>query len=133
MARRLSAKEDYNQAFLSTNRNKKSVTLNLKTKPGSMILKSLVKASDILIKNWRPGSMDWLGIGYKDLEKLNPGLINCSINGFGRDGPYSKRSAFDWIIQAIGRGMATTGAPQGDPQKVGFPVVDLSLALFGTI
>ena len=97
--------------FLSTNRNKKSVTLNLKTKPGRKILKNLVKVSDILIENWRPGSMDRLGIGYKDLEKLNPGLIYCSINGFGKDGPYSKRSAFDWIIQAIGGGMATTGDP----------------------
>ncbi|KAJ3275532.1 hypothetical protein HDV01_000359 [Terramyces sp. JEL0728] len=85
--------------FLGVNRNKKSLTLNFKTKEGLDIVKKLAAQSDILIENYLPGKLEEMGLGYEELKKINPKLIYCSISGYGQTGPYSKRPGYDVIIE----------------------------------
>lgn len=119
--------------FINLNRNKKSVTLNLKTEEGKQILKDLVKTADILVENYRPGTMDKLGLGYEVLKEVNPKLVYGCISGFGQYGPYSKRPGYDIIAQAMGGLMSTTGWPGGAPTRSGTAIGDvlagLSLAI----
>jgi CoA:oxalate CoA-transferase len=119
--------------FMSLNRGKKSVTLNLKHEKGKEILKSLAKKSDILIENFKPGTMDGLGLGYEDLRKVNPRLIYAASSGFGQTGPYSSRPAYDLIIQGMGGMMSVTGPDEHTPTKVGSSVADIFAGLFTTI
>jgi crotonobetainyl-CoA:carnitine CoA-transferase CaiB-like acyl-CoA transferase len=111
--------------FMSVNRNKKSVTLNLKAPEGKAILKSLVKRSDVLLENFRPGTMEKLGFGYAALARLNPRLVYCSISGFGESGPEAQRAGYDLIVQAESGIMDLTGFPDGPPVKVGNSIADL--------
>ena len=119
--------------FMSLNRGKKSVTLNLKHERGKEILKSLAKKSDILIENFKPGTMEKLGLGYEDLRKLNPRLIYAASSGFGQTGPYSRRPAMDVIIQGMGGMMSVTGPDEHTPTKVGSSIADIFAGLFTTI
>ncbi len=111
--------------FMSVNRNKKSVTLNLKAPEGRRILGALVKRSDVLLENFRPGTMEKLGFGYRALAKVNPRLVYCSISGFGESGPEAHRAGYDLIVQAESGLMDITGFADGPPVKVGTSIADL--------
>ena len=116
--------------FLNMNRNKRSVTLNLKSKAGREVLLRMVREADILVENYRPGAMRRLGLGYEDLKDLNPRLIYTSISGFGQTGPWADRPGFDLMAQAMSGVMSVTGYPGGPPVKAGVPVADIGCALF---
>jgi crotonobetainyl-CoA:carnitine CoA-transferase CaiB-like acyl-CoA transferase len=116
--------------FLNMNRNKRSVTLNLKSKAGRELLLRMAKDADILIENYRPGAMKRLGLGYDDLKEINPQLVYTSISGFGQTGPWADRPGFDLMAQAMSGVMSVTGYPGGPPVKAGVPVADIGCALF---
>lgn len=116
--------------FMSVNRGKKSITLNMKTEKGKEIIRELAKRADVLVENFRPGTMEKLGLGYDKLKELNPRLIYAACSGFGHSGPYSKRPAYDMIVQAMGGIMGLTGQPDGPPVRVGSSVGDLTAGLF---
>ena len=116
--------------FLNMNRNKRSVTLNLKSKAGREVLLRMVKDTDILLENYRPGAMKRLGLGYEVVSEINPGLVYTSISGFGQTGPWSNRPGFDLMAQAMSGVMSVTGYPGGPPVKAGVPVADIGCALF---
>jgi crotonobetainyl-CoA:carnitine CoA-transferase CaiB-like acyl-CoA transferase len=115
--------------FLCVNRNKKSITVDFKSKEGIDVLRRLAACADVLIENFRPGTMDGLGLGETDLRALNPKLIYASLSGFGADGPMSGAPGYDLIIQAWGGLMSITGMPDGEPTKVGVAIMDLVAGL----
>jgi formyl-CoA transferase len=112
--------------FFNLHRNKRSLTLNLKTADGVAILKKLAATADVLIENYRPDVKHRLGIDYETLRKINPRLVYVSISGFGQDGPYANRPGFDQIAQGMGGLMSITGLPGQGPVRVGVPIADLS-------
>lgn len=126
-------KDGFSAYFISINRGKRSVTLNLKEKRGKEILKELVKKADILLENYRPGAMKRLGLDYEVLKEVNPRLIYAACSGFGQNGPLSGNGAYDLIIQAMGGMMSITGDKGGAPTKVGASIADLTAALYTTI
>ena len=117
--------------FMSVNRNKKSITLNLKAPEGREILKKLAKRSDVVLENFRTGTMEKLGLGYATLARLNPRLVYCAISGFGESGPESHRGGYDLIVQAESGVMDLTGFPDGAPVKVGNSIADLVAGMSG--
>jgi crotonobetainyl-CoA:carnitine CoA-transferase CaiB-like acyl-CoA transferase len=122
--------------FLSINRNKKSITLNLKHPQAVEIVKELVKVADVVMENFRPGVMDRLGLGYEALSEVNPKIVYTSISGFGRTGPYRDRPSFDLVAQAMGGVMSITGPKGGPPCKFGPGIGDIwpaSMAAFTTM
>ncbi len=119
--------------FAGVNRNKRSVTLDIATPQGQEIAKKLIAQCDILVENFKVGALAKYGLAYADLHGGQPGLIYCSITGFGQTGPYAPRPGYDGLIQAMGGIMSLTGAPDGEPQKVGVPVADLFAGLYGCI
>ena len=119
-------------AFLAINRNKRSLVLDFKQENGVAIMKKMVKDADVIIENYRTGSMDKIGLGYEELKKINPKLIYCSISGFGRTGPYAKRGGFDLVAQGMSGLMSFTGTPGSPPVKVGVPMADLNAGMFAT-
>jgi crotonobetainyl-CoA:carnitine CoA-transferase CaiB-like acyl-CoA transferase len=112
--------------FFNLHRNKRSITLNLKTADGVAILKKLAAEADVLIENYRPDVKKRLGIDYETLRKINPRLVYVSLSGFGQDGPYGDRPGFDQIAQGMGGLMSVTGLPGQGPVRVGVPIADLS-------
>jgi crotonobetainyl-CoA:carnitine CoA-transferase CaiB-like acyl-CoA transferase len=116
--------------FLNMNRNKRSVTLDLKTEAGKQVLMRMVKDADILIENYRPGALRRMGLGYDELKLINPKLIYTSISGFGQSGPWADRPGFDLMAQAMSGVMSVTGYPDSPPVKAGVPVADIGCALF---
>ena len=116
--------------FVSINRNKKSLTLNLKHPRGIEIFKSLVKTADVVLENFRPGTMEEMGLGYETLQRLNPRLVYCDMTGYGTDGPYVDKPGVDVIVSAIGGLMSITGQPEGEPVKVGVPLTDVLTGLY---
>ena len=116
--------------YINLNRGKRSMTLNLKHPEGKRIFKELVKRCDVLIENFRPGTMEKLGLGYEVLKRLNPRLIYASISGFGRTGPYRTRPGYDIIGQAMGGLLSVTGWPDSPPTRVGTAIGDILSALF---
>ncbi len=119
--------------FTSVNRGKKSVTVDLRTAAGCTLAKRLVRECDVLLENFRPGSMARFGLDYESLRQENPRLVYASISGFGQTGPYAQRPAYDVIIQAMGGIASITGEPGGAPVRVGSSIADLSAALFGVV
>jgi crotonobetainyl-CoA:carnitine CoA-transferase CaiB-like acyl-CoA transferase len=119
--------------FAGVNRNKFSVTLDIAKPEGQEIARKLVAKSDILVENFKPGGLAKYGLDYASLKEAFPGLIYCSITGFGQTGPYAPRPGYDSLIQAMGGVMSLTGEPDGLPQKVGVPVADLFAGLYATI
>ena len=111
--------------FLAVNRNKQSLTLNLKSHEGRALLKRLVKKSDVVLENFRTGTMERLGLGYATLKKINPKLVYCAISGFGESGPEASRAGYDLIVQAESGLMDITGFEDGPPVKVGTSIADL--------
>jgi len=126
-------KGDVGGYFPAFNRNKKSVTLNLRAEKGKDLFRKLVKWADIIVENFRPGTMEKLGIGYDDLRKLNQRIILVSITGFGQTGPLAGRAAFDGVAQAVGGLMALTGFPDREPVRAGVLVGDMTGGMIGTI
>ncbi len=118
--------------FVSVNRNKRSLTLNLKTPEGQHIARQLAAQSHIMIENFLPGQMARFGLGYDDLRALNPALVYASITGFGQAGPYSSQPGYDYAVQAMSGLMAITGPAEGDPYKVGVAISDVLTGLFAT-
>ena len=119
--------------FVGVNRNKRSVTLDIATAEGQAIAHRLIAKSDILVENFKVGALAKYGLGYPQLHAMHPGLIYCSITGFGQTGPYAPRPGYDSLVQAMGGVMSLTGEPDGLPQKVGVPVADLFAGLYGCI
>jgi len=115
--------------FLSINRNKRSLALDLKSKRAVELLRQLVKVADVVIENFRPGTMERFGLAEQDLRKLNPQLIYASLTGFGANGPMSDWPGYDLIVQAWGGLMSITGTPDGEPVKVGVAIIDLVAGL----
>ncbi|GGE45611.1 CaiB/BaiF CoA transferase family protein [Actibacterium pelagium] len=116
--------------FQNLHRNKRSLTLNLKTEEGIAAFKRLAKTADVIVENFRPGVKKRLGIDYETLSVDNPGLVYASISGFGQDGPLAARPGFDQIAQGMGGLMSITGKPGEGPMRVGIPIADLCAGLF---
>lgn len=115
--------------FLCVNRNKKSITVDLKSEEGIALARRLAESADVLVENFRPGTMERLGLGEKELRASNPRLIFASLSGFGADGPMSDWPGYDLIVQAWGGLMSITGMPDGEPTKVGVAIIDLVAGL----
>jgi crotonobetainyl-CoA:carnitine CoA-transferase CaiB-like acyl-CoA transferase len=120
-------------AFLAVNRNKRSITIDLKSPEGRSVLYRMAEEADVLVENFRPGVTRRLGIDYETMRTINPRLIYGSISGFGQDGPYASRPGYDLIAQAMSGVMSVTGEPGSDPVKTGIPIADLSAGMFCVI
>jgi CoA:oxalate CoA-transferase len=117
------------EAFIGANAGKKSIVLDLKSTEGQEAARRLISTSDIMVENFRPGVIDRLGLGYESLKQDNPGLIYCSISGYGQSGPMRDYPAIDQIIQSVSGLMGLSGEPDAGPMRVGFPIVDTYSAL----
>ena len=117
-------------AFMMMNRNKRGMALDLKTKEGVEVFKRLVKQADVVVENFRKGTLEKLGVGYEELKKINPKIILCEISGYGRTGPYADKGGFDLIAQGMSGLMSITGESKGKPpMKVGAPVTDITAGI----
>jgi len=119
--------------FMSLNRNKRSLTLNLKTDEGKKLLKAFVKKVDVIVENFRPGTMEKLGLGYDVLKEVNPKIVYAAASGFGHSGPYSQKPAYDGVVQAMGGIMSITGQKDGEPTRVGHSIGDIAAGMFTAI
>ncbi len=117
--------------YASFNRNKKSITLDLRSAEGKDILIKLISKSDVVVDNYRPGVMKKMGLDYDSLKKINPGIIHCGISGFGVGGPSAGRPAFDFIAQAMSGLMSVNGSQESGPMRVSLPISDLIAGLYG--
>ena len=118
--------------FISANRNKRGITVNLKSPEGVEIVRQLAGKSDILVENFRTGVLDEMGLGFEQLSAVNPQLVYCSISGYGRTGPYADRPGYDFIVQAEGGFMGITGPEEGPPSRVGVPIIDITAGMFSS-
>lgn len=123
--------------FCAANRGKKSITVNLSKPEGQQLVCELAKGVDVLVENYKVGDLARYGLGYEDLAKLNPGLIYCSVTGFGQTGPYKDRPGYDFMAQGMGGLMSITGEadgmPGGGPQRVGIPIIDMTTGMYASI
>ncbi|MEM0452414.1 MAG: CaiB/BaiF CoA-transferase family protein [Nitrososphaerota archaeon] len=119
--------------FMSANRNKRSIVIDLKKPESRTIIEKLVKFSDVVVENFRPGVVKELGIDYEELSKLNPSIIYCSISGFGQTGPYRDKPGYDLVALAMSGLMSLTGDPDRPPVKFAVPIADLSTAIFAAL
>jgi len=123
--------------FCAANRGKKSITVNLSKPEGQQLVRELAQQSDVLIENYKVGDLARYGLGYDDLKKTNPGLIYCSVTGFGQTGPYKDRPGYDFMAQGMGGLMSITGesddVPGGGAQRVGIPIIDMTTGMYATI
>jgi crotonobetainyl-CoA:carnitine CoA-transferase CaiB-like acyl-CoA transferase len=123
--------------YVAANRGKRSITLDLKTEEGRAIVRQLAAQSDVVLENYKVGTLERLGLGYADLSADHPELIYCSVTGFGQTGPRAKQPAYDFLIQAMGGLMSVTGErddkPGGGPQKVGVPIVDMVTGVYAAV
>ena len=126
-------KNRYGPDFQNLHRNKRSLTLNLKTSEGLSIFKELSQTADVIIENYRPNVKYRLGIDYETMSAINPKLVYASISGFGQNGPYENRPGFDQIAQGMGGLMSITGEPGQGPIRAGIPIADLSAGLYSAI
>ena len=118
--------------YLSANRNKRSLTLNLKSAQGLEILKKLIAKGDVLVDNFKTGTLSRWGLDYETLQEIRPGLIYCTVTGYGYTGPYSSRPGYDLIVQATGGFMSITGPENGDPSRAGVAIADISTGMFAS-
>lgn len=118
--------------FHSTNRGKRSVTLDFEDEEGRAAIRALAKRSDVIVENFKAGALKKYGLDYASLEEVNPRLIYCSITGFGQTGPYAQRAGYDFLIQGMGGLMSITGAAGGEPMKVGVAIVDIVTGLYSS-
>ena len=119
--------------FMSANRNKRSVAIDLAKPDGQALVRRLIGCADVVVENFRVGALAKFGLGYDDLKNDYPGLVYCSITGFGQTGPYAERPGYDFLVQAMGGVMSLTGAPSGEPQKLGVPIADIMAGMYATV
>ena len=119
--------------FLSTNRNKKSVAINLAKPAGQVLVRRLMAMSDVVVENFKTGTLKKYGLSYEDVRSDNPRLVFCSITGFGQTGPYAARPGYDFLIQGMGGIMSLTGEPNGGPQKVGVSIADMMTGMYAAV
>jgi len=124
---------DESAYYLSVNRNKRGITVDLKAEEGREVVRRLAAKADILVENFKTGTLDKMGLGYDDLAPLNPGLIFCSITGYGHTGPDRDQPGYDFAIQGRGGIMSITGEPDGPPMKVGLAIVDVTAAQYAAV
>ena len=125
--------EGESAAFLGINRNKRSIVVDLRSDEGRRIVMDMAREYDILVQNFRPGSLERMGLGYEQVRELNPAMVYCTISGFGVTGPYARRGGFDLVTQGMSGLMSVTGHPDSPPTKVGVPVCDLNAGMFAAI
>ncbi len=126
--------DDESAPFAMMNRNKRSIGLNLKTDVGKAALKRLIEGADVFVENYRQGAMEHYGVGYEQIKDDNPGLIYCSISGYGRTGPYAEKGGFDLVAQGMSGIMSITGeSAERPPVKVGAPVTDITAGTLGAM
>ena len=125
--------EGESAAFLGINRNKRSIVIDLRSDPGRELAQRMARESDVLVQNFRPGSLDRMGLGYEQVREINPAIVYCTISGFGATGPYAQRGGFDLVTQGMSGLMSVTGHADGPPAKVGVPICDLNAGMFGAI
>lgn len=118
--------------FISANRNKRSMTLNLKSDKGLEILKRLIAEGDVLVENFRVGTLERMGLNHESLQSIKPGLIYCTITGYGYSGPYRDRPGYDFMAQALAGFMSVTGPEDGEPTRAGIAIADLSAGIFAS-
>ena len=118
--------------YLSANRNKRSITIDLQNPNGIALAKKLISKCDVLIENFKVGGLAKLGLGYEDIKKEFPGLIYCSVTGFGQTGPYASRAGYDFLAQGLGGIMSITGQPDGEPMKVGVGIADVMTGMYAS-
>src|SRR5688572_5375496 len=119
--------------FTSANRGKKSVTVNIASADGQALVRELARASDVLIENYKYGDLARYGLGYGEVREVNPGLVYCSVTGFGQTGPYRERPGYDFMIQGMGGMMSITGEPDDEPQRAGVPIADIITGMYASI
>lgn len=119
--------------FLSANRNKKSVAIDLTKPAGQKLIRRLIAMSDVVVENFKTGALKKYGLSYDDVKGDNSRLVYCSITGFGQTGPYATRPGYDFLIQGMGGIMSLTGEPDGSPQKVGVPIADLMTGMYAAV
>ena len=119
--------------FMSANRNKRSVEVDLTSEQGQALVRELALKADVLVENFKTGNLARYGLGYDDLKEANPKLVYCSVTGFGQTGPYAARPGYDFLIQGMGGIMALTGEPDREPQKVGVPIADIMSGMFAAV
>ena len=124
---------DSSAYYLCTNRGKHSLAVDLKSKEGQSCVRDIAKHCDVVIENFKVGGTQSMGLDYPTLRAENPRLVYCSITGFGQTGPLASRPGYDLLVQAMGGLMSITGAPEGEPQKVGVALSDIMTGLYGTI
>ena len=122
--------EGESAAFLTLNRNKRSIVLDLKSEQGIAIVRRMLEDADVMIHNFRPGVVDRMGLAYDDVSALNPAIVYCTVSGFGTTGPYSSRAGFDLVAQGMSGLMSINGFPGAPPAKVGVPMADLNTGMF---
>ena len=120
---------DQSAYFLTINRNKRSMTLNLRHAEGKRIFMQIAKNADVVVENFTPGVVDRLGIHYEAVKQVNPGIVYCSVSGFGQTGPYRGKSAYDQVMQGMGGIMSLTGEPGGSPTKMGIALTDIGAGM----
>ena len=125
--------EGESAAFLGINRNKRSIVVDLRSDEGREIVMEMAREYDVLVQNFRPGSLERMGLGYEQARELNPAMVYCTISGFGVTGPYARRGGFDLVTQGMSGLMSVTGHPDSAPTKVGVPVCDLNAGMFAAI
>jgi crotonobetainyl-CoA:carnitine CoA-transferase CaiB-like acyl-CoA transferase len=126
-------REGESHYFMSVNRNKKSVAIDMKKPAGRQLVLDLAAISDVVVENFRPGVAARLGVGYEQIQAVNERAVYCSLSAFGQTGPWANRTAFDVAVQALGGPMSLTGEPGGKPMRMGLPMADLSAGLFAAI
>jgi crotonobetainyl-CoA:carnitine CoA-transferase CaiB-like acyl-CoA transferase len=119
--------------FMSANRNKRSVEIDLSSETGQTIVREIAMKADVIVENFKTGNLSKYGLGYDDLKEANPKLVYCSITGFGQTGPYASRPGYDFLIQGMGGIMSLTGEAEGEPQKVGVPIADIMSGMFAAV
>lgn len=122
--------EGESAAFLTLNRNKRSIILDLKSEQGIAIVRRMLEDADVMIHNFRPGVVDRMGLAYDDVSAINPAIVYCTVSGFGATGPYSSRAGFDLVAQGMSGLMSINGFPGAPPAKVGVPMADLNTGMF---
>lgn len=127
------ARDGMGAYYLTLNRNKQSVCVDLKSEAGKAVFLDLVRGADVVFDNFSVGVTERLGIDYASLSRVNPRIITCSVTGFGQTGPETQRPAFDQVVQAMGGGMSITGTPESGPTRAGIPIGDLGGGVFGVI
>ncbi|MCJ9751076.1 CoA transferase [Neorhizobium sp. BETTINA12A] len=127
---------DLSAYFLSANRNKRSIAIDLGSDEGVTLVKRLAAVSDVVIENYKPGDLDRRGQGYEDIRKIKPDIVWCAISGFGQTGPYAERTGYDFLVQAMGGIMSITGESDtagGRPLKVGLGIADVMCGMYATV